>query len=99
MVDISLIQGAISSLKLAGDIAKGFLELKSISDVQGKVIELQSVILEAHSSTLAAYSAQSAMVEEIRALKEEIAKIKNWNTEKQRYKLTPQWKAGELPTP
>ena len=67
-MDMSLIQGTISGLKIASDIAKSFLELKSISDVQGKVIELQSAILSAQSSALDANAAQSAMIDEIRAL-------------------------------
>jgi ribosomal protein L29 len=95
-MDISLIQSTISGLKLAGDIAKGFLELKSISEVQGKVVELQSAILSAQSSALSANSAQAAMVDEIRTLKEEIARIKAWETQKKRYKLTSQWKAGGI---
>jgi hypothetical protein len=81
----------ISGLKLAGDIAKSFLELKSISDVQGKVIELQSAILSAQSSALSANADQMAMVEEIRTLKEEIARIRAWEAEKQRYKLDSPW--------
>lgn len=90
-MDMSLIQGTITGLKTASDIAKGFLELKSIADVQGKVIELQSAILTAQSSALAANSDQAAMVEQIRTLKEEIASVKAWETQKQRYKLTPPW--------
>ena len=90
-MDMSLIQGTITGLKTASDIAKGFLELKSITDVQGKVIELQSAILSAQSSALAANSDQAAMVEQIRTLKEEIASVKAWETQKQRYKLAPPW--------
>ena len=92
-MDMSLIQGTISGLKLAGDIAKGLLELKSLSDVQGKVIELQSAILSAQSSALSANADQSAMVNEIRRLKEEIACVKAWETQKQRYQLT-QFRSG-----
>ena len=87
-MDMSLIQGTITGLKTASDIAKSFLELKSISDVQGKVIELQSAILSAQSSALAANSDQAALVEQIRALKEEIASVKAWEAQKQRYQLT-----------
>lgn len=87
-MDMSLIQGTISGLKVAGDIAKGLLELKSISDVQGNVIELQSAILSAQSSALSANADQAAMVEEIRALKEEVARVKAWEAQKQRYQLT-----------
>ena len=90
-MDMSLIQGTITGLKTASDIAKGFLELKSISDVQGKVIELQSAILSAQSSALAANSDQASMVEQIRTLKEEIASVKAWETQKQRYKLHTPW--------
>lgn len=90
-MDMSLIQGTITGLKTASNIAKSFLELKSISDVQGKVIDLQSAILSAQSSALAANSDQAAMAEQIRALKEEMARVKAWETEKQRYKLVALW--------
>lgn len=88
---MSLIQGTISGLKIAGDIAKSFLELKSISEIQGKVVELQRAILSAQCSALESNSAQFAIVEEIRALKEEIARVKAWETKKQRYKLHTPW--------
>ena len=80
-------QGTIAGLKAAGDIAKGFMELKSMADVQGKVIELQSAILAAQSSALSANAEQAAMVNEISELKEEITNIKAWETQKQRYQL------------
>jgi len=87
MMDMALIGGTISSLRLAGDIAKSFLQLKTMAEVQGKVIELQSVILAAQSSALEANAAQMAMVEEMRTLKEEIVRHKAWETQKQRYVL------------
>ncbi len=90
-MDLSLIQGTISSLKLAGDVAKSLIELKSIGDVQGKVVELQRIILDAQAGALAANAAQSAMIEEIRALKEEVARIKAWEAQKQRYHLKSLW--------
>lgn len=86
-MDISLIQGTISSLKAASDLAHGFLHLKSVADIQGKVIKLQSIILSAQSSALAANAEQAAMAEEIRALKSRLVQIEAWETEKQRYKL------------
>ena len=90
-MDITLIQSTISGLKLAGDIAKSILKLKSIPEVQGKIIELQSTILAAQSSAFSANTAQAAMVDEIRTLKEEIARIKAWESEKKRYQLTSPW--------
>ena len=94
-MDMSLIQGTISGLKIAGDIAKGFLELKSIADVQEKVIELQSAILSAQSSALSANADQAAMADEIRKLKEEISRVKAWESKKLRYKLHSPW-AGAM---
>lgn len=90
-MDMSLILGTVSSLKTAGDIAKGLMDLKSISEVRGKVIELQSVILSAQSSAMEANAKQSELVDTIRDLKEEIARMKAWNSQKQRYKLTSPW--------
>ena len=86
-MDLSLIQGTISGLKVASDMAKGFLELKSMAEVQGKVIELQSAILGAQSSALAANADQAAMAEEIRRLRELLARAEAWHQEKQRYEL------------
>src|SRR3954463_13080578 len=86
-MDYSLIQGTITSLKTASDLARGFLDLKSMTDVQAKVIELQSIILSAQSSALAANSEQASMAEEIRDLKQRIAAMEAWGKEKQRYAL------------
>jgi hypothetical protein len=93
-MDMTLIQGTITGLKTAADIAKSLMELKSISDVQAKVIELQTAILSAQSSALSANADQSAMVDELRKLKEEITRIKAWEAQKQRYKLVAPWSGG-----
>jgi hypothetical protein len=69
-------------------MAKGFLDLKSMAEVQGKVIDLQSAILSAQSNALAANADQAAMAEEIRKLREQLALAEAWSTEKQRYQLT-----------
>lgn len=89
-----LIQSTITGLKTASDIAKSLLELKSISDVQSKVIDLQSAILSAQSSALAANSDQAVMAEQIRTLKEEMVRVKAWETEKQHYTLVAPWTGG-----
>jgi rubrerythrin len=86
-MDVSLISGAVSSLKTAFDIAKGISDLKSMTDVQGKVIELQQAILAAQSSAMAANSEQYAAMEELRKLREELDKLKGWQQEKDRYRL------------
>lgn len=90
-MDITLIQGTIANLKLAGDIAKSLLDIKKATDVGAKVVELQSAILAAQSSALAANAAQFSMVEEIRALKEEVVRVKAWESQKERYVLHSPW--------
>ncbi len=88
MTYMGSIQAAIGSLKAAGDIAKGFMQLKTTAEIQSKVIELQSVILAAQSSALAAQSDQFSLLDEIRQIKTKMAEIEGWENETKRYKLT-----------
>lgn len=53
-MDFAAIQGAISSLKAATEISRSIMDMKTMSEVQGKVIELQSALLEAQNSALSA---------------------------------------------
>lgn len=91
MVDMLMLQGTVTGLKMAGDIAKGFLKLNSMAEVQGLTIELQSTILAAQTSALAAQAEQSSMIQRVRDLEQEIAQIKAWKEEKQRYQLIEPW--------
>ena len=95
-MDITLIQGAITGLKTAYDIVIGMGKLNTLEQVQTKSIELGQIIIAAQTSVFNAYAAQSAMIEEIRTLKEEIVRVKAWESQKNRYKLTTQWKAGGI---
>ena len=95
-MDMALIQGAISSIKLAGDIAQGFLKLNTTTEVQGRVIDLQNALMAAQRNALAAIADQTAMVDEVRLLKEEIAGMKAWETQKQRYKLQALWEDSAM---
>jgi hypothetical protein len=95
-MDMGLITGTITSLRFAGDIAKSFLSLQSMGEVQNKVIELQSAILSAQSSAMEANSQQFTMAEEIRALQSQIESMKGWREEIKRYKLVEPWGNGSL---
>ena len=86
-MDITLIQGAVTSMKTAFDIAKAMSEMKSMTDVQGKVIELQQAILAAQSSAMTANSEQFAALEELRILRAELDRSKGWELEKKRFSL------------
>ncbi len=87
MPDISFASGLLSSFNAAQGIAKALLELKTISEVQGKVVELQSVIMAAQSSALAAQSEQSVLVQRLEDLEKELARLRTWEGEKARYEL------------
>lgn len=71
-MDILAIQGAVASLKTAGDIARSFLELKSLTEVQSKVIELQNALLDAQSAALSATAAQFGLQEQVRELEAQL---------------------------
>ena len=86
-MDITSISAAINSLKAATDIAQGIIKLKSLSDVQTKVIELQNQILTAQSNALNALAEHSALLERIEALQKELARLKAWEQERTNYAL------------
>ncbi len=87
MVDMVVIQSAVTGLKTAADIAVSISKLKSGAEINAKAIELQQVILSAQSNAFAAQSEQFSLVEKIRDLEKELASLKAWDTEKSRYKL------------
>jgi len=95
-MDMTTITGTITSLRFAADIAKSFLNLRSLTEIQGKVIELQSAILSAQSSAMEANAEQVAMAKEIRSLKSQIEAMKGWQDEATRYKLVEPWSNGSL---
>ncbi len=90
-MDMTVIQSTISSIKLAGDIAKSLLEFKTFSDASGKISELNTALMVAQINAIQSQSAQFTMILEIRELKEEIASIKAWEAEKSRYQLKALW--------
>jgi hypothetical protein len=87
MPDISAIAALINSFSAAQNIAKGFLDLKSITDVQSKVIELQAVIMSAQNTALAAQAEHAALLNKLQELKSELATLQRWEDERQNYHL------------
>lgn len=90
-MDLIAIQAAISSLKSATDISRSLLEMKSMADVQGKVIELQSALLEAQNNALSATTAQFELQERIRELETQLKGRSDWDAQKSRYALVNPW--------
>ena len=87
MIDMGTIASTIGSIKTAGEIAKGFLDLKEATAFQGKVIELQGVIMAAQTSALAAQSDQFTLLNQVRELETKMAKLEAWEAQKKRYSL------------
>lgn len=71
----------ISAFKTAFDMAKAIKDIDDRARRNDAVIELQERILSAQS-------AQSTLVEQVGDLEKEVARLKAWDTDKQRYKLT-----------
>jgi cell division protein FtsB len=86
-MDMGSIASAVSSLKAAGEIAKGLISLKTMAEVQSKAIELNQQIIDAQQQIFATNAVQTALVEKIRTLEGQVTRMKDWDAQKQRYKL------------
>jgi len=87
MPDISMISGALGSIKSAGEIIKGIVSIRDASLIEGHVAELKEHLYAARDRLMTVQSDHFDMLEVIRALKEEIMQMKEWDTEKARYNL------------
>ena len=79
--------GRLSSLNAAKDIAQAMIGLRDSKAIESKLLEFQAELLKANGSALAAQQQQFALLETVRELKEEVARLKDWETEKERYDL------------
>lgn len=80
MVDATVIQAGLSSLKSLMDLAKAVKEMDATVDRNGLAIEFQEKIL-------AAQTAQSALVDTIGDLEKKLTCFETWESEKERYEL------------
>lgn len=78
---VAEIYAGISSFKVMLDIAKGLKDLSDASARYAAVIELQEKIF-------AAQEAQTSLIQKVGDLEKEVVQFKNWDAEKDRYKLT-----------
>lgn len=86
-MDMGSISAAVGSLRVAGEIAMGLINLNTMAEVQAKAVELNQKIIAAQHEIFAANAAQMTMVERIRELEAQIANMKAWEAEKERYQL------------
>lgn len=84
---ISEIMTAWQSLKVAGDLAKGLIDLKTMAEIQTNTAELNQKILAAQGDLFAANATHAALIEEVGELKERLLRMENWDAQKKRYRL------------
>ena len=77
----------ITSLKAAFAISKSILEIKSTTEIQGKVIKLQSALMEAQSSAI-------ELQEKVRTLEEQLRAANEWGDQESRYSLVCPWRGS-----
>lgn len=81
------ISSAISSAKVALDIAKAANSLSNYNELVSAVYEVNAKLMAATAVALASQEKQSALVEQVASLKQELMKLKNWERESQDYIL------------
>lgn len=91
-MDLTAIQSAIASLKVATQVTKTLLDLKVDSEVQAKVSELQGALLEAQTAALAATTSQFELQERIRELEKEVRELSAWKLKEDQYALVSPWR-------
>lgn len=87
MVEVSVIQGALTSLKAAGEIIRVLYDSKLSSDTQDKVLALKLLVFEAREMAFGAQENFSELQSKILELEEKIAKHDQWTAESRRYQL------------
>ena len=88
MVSMTEASAAVSSIKVALDIAKGAVGLKSATDINLAVIDIQRALLDAQSAAFDDRARQAGLQRQINELEEQLRQVSQWELEKSRYKLT-----------
>ncbi|WP_067105346.1 hypothetical protein [Sphingopyxis granuli] len=73
--------------KAALDITKGIQALKTEAEVNAAIIDIQRLTIEAQHSLMQAQASHTALIGRITELEQEIVRLKDWETERQRYQL------------
>ncbi|NOX66588.1 MAG: hypothetical protein GXO85_12575 [Chlorobi bacterium] len=82
---IEYLPQALSSLSAARVIAKSFLDLRDLAQINSKVVELQDIIMAAQEKVFAAQEDKSLLAAKVQELEEECTRLKDWSTEKEKY--------------
>jgi hypothetical protein len=84
---VAEIAAGITSLRATMDIAKAMIGLRDAETFRTKSIELQETILRALDSGIEAREAYAQQSNTVRSLEDEVARLKDWDSEKERYEL------------
>lgn len=95
-MDYGMLQGAVTSLKVAADIAIGLNKINTITEVQGKAVELQQALLSAQNNALQAQGEQFKLLDQMRALEAENRSLKAWDAEQTRYRMVSPWQGATV---
>lgn len=87
MVDITLLAGALGSLKNAYEISKAIVDLRDEIARQSAVLDLQRNIIEAQVQTLQAQASMSELVDKIRQLEALLEERHRWDETAAQYEL------------
>ena len=75
VVDLSVVSGALSSLKAASDIAKGFFGLAVTAESQSQVVELNQMILDAQRQAMDDLEERHALRRKVEELEGELRRV------------------------
>lgn len=84
---LEIIQGAYNGLKAAGDLAQGFIALKTEAEKNTAIIGIQRHVLDGQRALMEADALHSADLRRIGELEQHIAGMENWDRDKERYQL------------
>jgi hypothetical protein len=79
---------AISSIKVAMDMAKGIGALKSEAEINQAIIDIQRILLEAQSGAIDDKQRIAALAAEVQELQLALKQQRDWEEETKRYVLT-----------
>ena len=85
---IEYLPQALSSLNTALTIGKGLVNIRDSAKAQESIMESNKSIIEAQQQIISAQSEQSALSAKVNELEQECMRLKNWDTERQKYVRT-----------
>lgn len=90
-MDMTVVTGALASLRAATEIAKGLVGANTAVEVNKTAIELQGALLNAYGDAVVAQEALTALKDEIRELKRKLADNEDFAADLKRYAMFSPW--------